>query len=131
MLFSLYPYQNFSDYNLDWVIETVKKLTSRAQELEDWRNQHEGEYEELLSYYNSIISGNFPPAMIASMKAWIERNAVDLIGELVKSVFFGITESGYFVAYIPESWNDITFNTTDYDIFIDTFHEYGHLTLSY
>lgn len=35
MLFSLYPYHNFNDYNLDWVIQMVKKL---AKELEVFVN---------------------------------------------------------------------------------------------
>lgn len=46
-------------------------------------------------------------------------------------VFFGITNEGYFVAYIPESWDDITFNTTELDIFLPIQPEYGHLVLSY
>lgn len=46
-------------------------------------------------------------------------------------VFFAITEDGYFVAYIPESWDDITFNTTGLDIWLDLQPEYGHLVLSY
>lgn len=46
-------------------------------------------------------------------------------------VFFGITDDGYFVAYIPESWKSITFNTTGLDINLDLQPEYGHLVLSY
>ena len=46
-------------------------------------------------------------------------------------VFFGITDDGYFVAYIPKSWKNITFNTTGLDIFLDMQPEYGHLVLSY
>lgn len=46
-------------------------------------------------------------------------------------VFFGITGDGYFVAYIPESWDDITFYTTELDIFLPLEPEYGHLVLAY
>ena len=46
-------------------------------------------------------------------------------------IFFGITDDGYFVAYIPESWDDITFNTTGLDINVPIQPEYGHLVLSY
>ena len=46
-------------------------------------------------------------------------------------LFFGLTEDGYFVAYIPESWDDITFNTTGLDIWLDLQPDYGHLVLSY
>lgn len=46
-------------------------------------------------------------------------------------VFFGLTDDGYFVAYIPESWKNITFNTTGLDINLELQPEYGHLVLSY
>ena len=131
MLFSLYPYHNFSDYNLDWCIKIVKELTPRVEQLEEWRSEHENEYEELKQLYDDIMQGNFPQNMIDSLKKWISRNAYDIIGELVKMVFFGLTDSGYFVAYIPESWSDITFKTTEYDINIPLFGEYGHLVLYY
>lgn len=69
--------------------------------------------------------------MIDSLKNWLARNAFDIIGEMVKMVFFGLTDSGYFVAYIPESWKDIIFKTSEYDINIPLFGEYGHLVLYY
>lgn len=46
-------------------------------------------------------------------------------------VFFGLSDSGYFIAYIPESWNDIKFETTGWDVEIPYFTEYGHLCLAY
>ena len=131
MLFSVYPYHNFSDYNLDWCIKTVKELTPRVAELEAWRNEHESEYQELKRFYDDIMNGVFPSSMINALKEWLARNAFDIIGEMVKMVFFGLTDSGYFVAYIPESWKDITFKTSEYDVNIPLFGEYGHLVLYY
>lgn len=49
---------------------------------------------------------------------------------LATMIFVEIDQSGYFVYYIPESWDDITFNTTGLDILIDGY-EYGRLVLSY
>lgn len=54
----------------------------------------------------------------------------DIINNAVRMVFFGLTDSGYFVAYIPDSWDDIQFNTTGYD-YPTTDYNYGHLVLSY
>lgn len=53
----------------------------------------------------------------------------DAINKAIKNVWFGLTTTGYFVAYIPESWEEIKFNTTGYDIIISGV-EYGHLVLS-
>lgn len=46
-------------------------------------------------------------------------------------VFFGLTDSGYFVAYIPENWDTIHFGTTGLDIDAPIQPEYGHLVLLY
>lgn len=54
-----------------------------------------------------------------------------IVANAIKNVFFGLTMNGYFVAYIPESWDDITFETTGWDVDIPSQPEYGHLVLSY
>ena len=35
----------------------------------------------------------------------------DLISAGIKQVYFGLTSDGYFCAYVPDSWSDITFDT--------------------
>lgn len=50
---------------------------------------------------------------------------------IATSIFFGLTKDGYFVAYIPESWSDIRFGTTGYDITTNSETNYGHLALIY
>lgn len=50
---------------------------------------------------------------------------------IATSVFFAINDSGRFVAYIPETWKDIDFNTTGLDINLNIEPEFGHLVLSY
>lgn len=129
-LFSEYPYQNFSDYNLDWIIHTVKNYMKLVDDLSEWKDQHELEYKELKELYDQIVSGNFPDSVKMAFDAWMRKNAINIVGELVKNVFFGLTDSGYFVAYIPESWEDIIFNTTGFDTDYFGFN-YGHLVLSY
>ena len=49
---------------------------------------------------------------------------------LATMIFVEINTDGYIVYYIPESWDNITFNTTDLDINIENY-DYGHLVLSY
>ena len=66
---------------------------------------------------------------------WIDNfdtsYAEKIISEhLATMIFVEINMNGYIVYNIPESWNDITFNTTGLDITIpDT--EFGQLVLSY
>ena len=130
MRFNQYPYLNLNDLNLDWIIKHFHDFINSIASLEEWRASHEKEYEELKKLYDDIMAGDFPDSMIDALKEWLTRNAIDIIGELVKMVFFGITDDGYFVAYIPESWSDIIFGTTGLDDF-PAGVDYGHLTLSF
>lgn len=70
------------------------------------------------------------------VQKWIADFNYDYAREIIEDaigtmVFFGLTDDGYFVAYIPDSWSDITFETTGYDVQLDIMPEYGHLCLSY
>ena len=125
-----YPYTDFHELNLDWVLEKIKKhqddIDAVYAIIDTWADTAE----KIIDLYNAIISGNFPPEITAALIDWMKKNALDIVGDLVKMVFFGITADGYFVAYIPDSWDDITFNTTGYDISIAGM-DFGHLTLSY
>ena len=128
--FNKYPYTDFHELNLDWVLKTVKELFAAVQQIDSWMDQHQAEYEELKALYDDIIAGNFPDSIKQAFTNWMNANALDLVGELVKLVIFNITDDGYFVAYIPESWDDIIFGTTGLDTGIPGY-DYGHLVLSY
>lgn len=127
---NIFPYTDFHELNLDWILAHFKEFIEEIAGLEAWKTSHEAEYQQLKDLYDDIISGDFPQSMKDALERWVRINGVDIIGELVKMVFFGITMDGYFVAYIPDSWNEITFGTTGFDDFPADV-EYGHLTLSY
>ncbi len=73
---------------------------------------------------------------LKTVQEWIDNfentdYLIDLVKEsLLKMIIVGINDEGYMVYYIPESWDDIVFNTTGYDITIVDM-DYGHLVLSY
>lgn len=58
--------------------------------------------------------------------------------KLANMIYVGISDAGYIIYYIPESWNDISFNTTGLDITNEQLannghvanYEYGRLVLS-
>lgn len=129
-VFENFPYANIHNLNLDWILEHIKEFKAVVDDMEEWKQQHQQEYEELKDLYDDIMTGNFPESMSDALYAWMRNNAESIISELIHMVFFGLTDSGYFIAYIPESWNDIIFNTTGYDITVAGYG-YGHLTLSY
>ena len=125
-----FPHTRTYDSDLGWLIKTVKEMAAIINTLEEWQREHEEAFEQFQALYDAIISGNFPESIVNAFYSWMSRNALDLVGQLVKMVIFGLTDDGHFVAYIPESWADIIFNTTGLDITIPGI-DYGHLTLSF
>jgi hypothetical protein len=69
------------------------ELAEIAQEFEDFKNS--GFYD----YYKQQV------------KDWIENNLALLYEMMAKQVFFGLTKDGHFCAYVPDSWQDIQFDT--------------------
>ena len=83
------------------IIENVEQLKAELEEVQEWINNFD------TSFAESIIR-----EYLATM------------------IFVEISDAGYFMYFIPESWDDITFNTTGLDVTIDNY-EYGRLVLSY
>lgn len=121
--FNEFPYTRNYDSDLGWLIKHVKKLLECCDDATD-------KLKILMQFYDDVNSGNFPDAVVNAFKTWMRDNLVNLVGDLVKGVYFGLTPDGYFVAYIPEHWDDIIFNTTGYDLQLAGYN-FGHLVLSY
>lgn len=130
MSFFEFPHTRTYDTDLGWLIKDYKHITALIESLNNWKMEHEEEYEELKTFFDDLMSGNYPEEFEKSLIEWIDENALDIIGQLVKMVFFGLSDDGYFVAYIPSSWNDITFGTSGLDDFPPGV-DFGHLTLTY
>ena len=72
---------------------------------------------------------------MAIVKKWIDDFDTSYAEEIIKKylatmIFLEISDAGYIIYYIPETWNDIKFETTGLDVEIDG-TEYGRLVLNY
>lgn len=125
-----YPYTDFHELNLDWILENVKRIADENGVIREEIIKLQESTKTLADFYDQIMTGSFPDEFKTALNEWFINNAVDLMGNLVKFVFFGLTLDGHFVAYIPDSWDDINFGTSGYDDFPAGI-DFGHLTLSY
>ena len=72
---------------------------------------------------------------LTTVQNWIDNYDTSYAKEVLEKfianmIYVDISDSGYIIYHIPESWNDIKFYTTGLDITIPTENEYGHLVLS-
>ena len=66
---------------------------------------------ELQELFDKFMDSGFDDYYLEQIEKWVNDNLAELYHLLVKQVYFGLTLEGYFVAYIPESWDDIIFDT--------------------
>lgn len=127
MSFFEFPHTRTYDGDLGWLIKCCENVNDALDALNAWKNEVDPKIEDILKLWDMIEAGELPPAMQNAIREWMRVNAIDLMGELIKNVYFGLTNDGYFCAFIPQSWNWVTFDTiTD---FSDPL--YGHLVLQY
>ena len=125
-----FPYVDPNLYNDDWLLNKMKELLAWMENTDAWKNEYQQAYEDFKTMVADIENGTFPPSIINAFNLYMQQHGLELVGQLVKMVFFGITDDGYLVAYIPEYWDDLIFNTTGYDIAVAGY-DFGHLVLSY
>ena len=82
-------------------------------------------------------------AALQEVQDWIANFDTSYLEQLIQKyianmIYVYISDAGYIIYYIPESWNDVSFNTTGLDISKEDLannghfanYEYGRLVLS-
>ena len=83
-------YANMLGVNINATHEDVAKLQELFQKFQD---------QGLAELYEKLL------------QQWVDDNMERIISRAIKFVYFGLTNDGYFCAYIPDSWDEITFDT--------------------
>lgn len=91
--------------------EQLHKLICYIDYVGDKVNIDHEALEELKEQFQKFIESGFEDYYIEQIYKWIDEHMEELISRAIKQVYFGLTMDGYFVAYVPDSWNDITFDT--------------------
>lgn len=103
--------------------EVLCKVRDKLNEVIELSNSWDEQYKQLQE-------------AIQEIQEWIDNFDTTYIEQLIQEklatmIFVGITDAGYIVYTIPDTWESITFNTTGLDIELELQPEYGHLVLSY
>lgn len=114
-----YPYTDFHELNLTWVIELIKKLDIKCDDLDEYVRTTTDSLQDQIDYLKNWVD-NYSDSWAKSV---IEKY-------LATMIFVEISDAGYIVYYIPDTWDEITFETTGVDVIIPGY-DYGHLVLDY
>ena len=107
------------------LFELVGAVIEYAESIGENIEEYKEEVESLQAEFEQFKESGFEDYYEEQLNAWVDEHMPDIIARAIKMVFFGLTQDGYFVAYIPDSWNGIMFDTPqDYQ---NEF--YGHLEL--
>lgn len=102
-------------------------LIDYVQILTDGENQTANELEKLKNLFEQFQESGFDDYYKEQIQEWIENNLATLWSMFASQVYFGLTDSGHFCAYVPLSWAAITFDTgAEYGT-----EQYGRLILRY
>lgn len=112
---------------LTGIISDIKKIDEILQQYNITIEQLQEDVNYCKSEIEKIQNGEYTEQYIDALSHWIDNNLQEMVKKIVKYVSFGLTTDGHFAAYIPESWDFITFDSV-----VDTNDDlYGHLILKW
>lgn len=122
-------------YDLRWMVSQIQSLTALVQGIAKGQESQGGNITALNSAMADLAAaqkcindrlndGDFENGKFLE---WADKNLPAMVCEMVRFVWFGLTQDGHFCAYVPANWGWLTFNTGT-DI---TEPEYGHLIITY
>lgn len=115
----------------------LHKLICYADMLGQKININHDDIDALEKEFEKFKNGAFLEFYENQLAQWIATNMERIISNSVKMVWFGLNDDGYFVAYVPDSWDDIAFDTgaifgrSDYGRLILRFDAVGALDNTY
>lgn len=72
--------------------------------------------QDTLTKYADILDGkieDFDGIILSKTENWLHENMEGILTNAVKLVWFGLTDDGHFMAVSPETWSDVSFDTTN------------------
>lgn len=116
------------------LMDYVQNIINNENELKKLIDSNTNDISELKEKTNEMIkeldkikNGEYIDLYIEQLASYIDNNLKGIVGRIVKYVSFGLTDSGKFIAYIPESWDFLSFDTE----MNPNSELYGHLILTW
>lgn len=105
----------------------LEKTIAFLNQVADQVNIDTAAIKELQDQFKKFMESGFDDYYRDQIEKWFNDNAFNIYKLIAKQVFFGLTDDGYFCAYVPDSWKEITFDTGA----VFGRSDYGRLCLKY
>ncbi len=113
--------------------EVLAKVQAKCNELvtsnnylQRWQDEQDRVIADLARQVEDFINGGYRQDFDQFAQAWLQENIEEALALGTHMVFFGLDDSGYFKAYIPQRWSFVFGTVLDYDD-----PNYGSLTIRY
>lgn len=106
--------------------EKLKEVIQSENYLNEWQAAQDEVIGELEQLVQDFIAGGYKQDFDQFAQDWLDENIQQALTKAAHMVFFGLTDDGYFTAYIPTDWSFVFGTIVDYDD-----ENYGSLTIRY
>ena len=104
------------EQELHELCKRLHTLFDYAQQLGTLTAEQMQELQKLQAEFEKFKASGFEDYYEQQLEAWVNANVANIFNQYAKLVLFGLSDDGHFVAYVPESWTDIWFDTiADYN----------------
>ncbi len=93
------------------VIDKLNELITKDNEQSEVINLLAIELEALKKLFEKFQESGFDDYYREQIEQWMADNFNEFMAARIKNVFFGLTDNGHFVAYIPDDWSELVFDT--------------------
>lgn len=106
--------------------EKLNEVIGSENNLNAWQEAQDEVIGELEQLVQDFIAGGYKQDFDQFVQEWLDQNIQQALTKAAHMVFFGLTDDGYFTAYIPTDWSFVFGTIVDYDD-----ENYGSLTIRY
>lgn len=106
--------------------EKLNEVIGSENNLNAWQEAQDEVIGELEQLVQDFIAGGYKQDFDQFAQDWLDQNIQQALTKAAHMVFFGLTDDGYFTAYIPTDWSFVFGTIVDYDD-----ENYGSLTIRY
>lgn len=111
---------------INLIIDNQDYFKSQLDEFGLTIEQLQKDIDYLMDELDKVKNGDYTSMYLDALKNYLDENLQKLVAGIVKYIVFGLSMDGHFVAYIPPSWDFITFDTI-----MQPGELYGHLALNW